>query len=71
MNILQGSSIDINCLIGALLINENGGECYCTGIKFDLETHDIWVNLSGDRDGEHYASIPFENLNKNNWSIQF
>lgn len=71
MNILPCSSIDITNLIGSLLINENGGEFYCTGIKFSLDDHTIWVELSAERNGEHYASIPFENLNKNSWSIQF
>jgi hypothetical protein len=69
MNILPCSSIDITNLIGALLINENGGEFYCTGIKFLLDDHTILLDLSEERNGEHFASVAFENLD--NWSIQF
>jgi hypothetical protein len=71
MKILPSKSIDITTLIGALLINENGGEFYCTGIKLYLDSHTIWVDLSEEPDGEQYASISFEDLNNNSWSIQF
>ena len=69
MNILPCSSIDITNLIGALLINENGSEFYCTGIKFSLDNHTIWLDISEERNGEHFAGVAFESLD--NWSIQF
>jgi hypothetical protein len=69
MNIIPTSSIDINNLIGALLINENGHEFYCTKIKFSLDCHDIWLDLSEERGGPYFASLSFSNLD--NWSIQF
>lgn len=71
MHVLPCSSIDVTCLIGSLLINENGGEFYCTGIKLSLSDHNIWIELSEEKNGEHFASVPFENLDKHNWSIQF
>ena len=71
MNILSHSSIDINNLIGALLINENNSEFYCIGIKFSLDNHIILIELSQERNGILYASIPFEDINNNSWSIQF
>jgi hypothetical protein len=45
MKTLDGSTLDISALYGALLINPNGGEFYCVGVGVSLETHTIVMSL--------------------------
>ena len=69
MKLIPCSAIDINCLKGALLINENGAEFYCHGIGICLEDFSIWIDLASAETGKHHSSIPIERLS--NWSVQF
>ena len=68
MNILGSSTIDINCLKGAMLISKNYVQYMCSGIGFSLDTHEVMIDLK-DSDGIFYASVPFESIK--DWSIQF
>jgi hypothetical protein len=68
MKILGLSTIDINCLKGAMLINENDAQYMCSGIGFSLDTHEVMIDLM-DSDGMYYGTIPFTAAT--NWSIQF
>lgn len=63
------SLLDINCLKGALLTNENGYSFYCGGIGFSLDDKNIWIDLLDSDTLEHHSSVQFNNLT--NWSIQF
>jgi len=68
MDILGLSTIDINCLKGAMLINKNDVQYMCSGIGFSLDTHEVMIDLK-DSDGIFCASVPFESIK--DWSIQF
>lgn len=68
MNIIGFSTIDINCLKNAVLINENDMEFICGGIGFSLDDHSIVIDLL-ERSGDYYATIPFDLIK--DWSIQF
>jgi len=68
MDILGLSTIDINCLKGAMLINQNDAEYMCSGIGFALDTHEIMIDLK-DSSGRLYATLPFNAIK--DWSIQF
>ena len=68
MDILGLSTIDINCLKGAILINTHDVQFMCSGIGFSLDTHEIMIDLK-DSDGRYYATIPFDSIK--DWSIQF
>jgi hypothetical protein len=68
MEILGLSTIDINCLKGAMLINENDAQYMCSGIGFSLDTHEVMIDLK-DISGTYCATLPFNSIK--NWSIQF
>ena len=68
MDILPCSSIPLDCLKNALLINENNAGFRIKSFSFDLKTTEIMVNLIGDEDPEYLVFISFSSLS--NWSIQ-
>ena len=67
MKLSATQSFDINCLKGALLINENGAEFFITSVQFkilgDQVLPKIYVELN---DG---SSVDWESIQ--NWHIQF
>lgn len=67
MKLLELSTIDINCLKHAVVINEHGMEFICGGIGFSLESHEIMIDLL-DRSMNYYATLRFEAIK--DWSIQ-
>ena len=69
MDILPCSSIPLDCLKNALLINEHDAGFRIKSFSFDLKTTEIMVNLIGVEDSEYSVFIPFSSLS--DWSIQF
>lgn len=68
MKLIPCSTIDINCLKDALLINENGEEFYCGGIGLGLDDMQIWIDLIDPETDEFECALPIEQLK--NWSVQ-
>lgn len=68
MKILNCSTVDINCLKGALLINEKDHEFYCVGIGFSLDDGKIYLDLIEADTKESAGSVDYEDVSK--WSIQ-
>ena len=62
MEILPCSSISLDCLKNALLINEHGAEFRIKSFSFDLKTTEILVDFQSSE------SLPFNSLS--NFSIQ-
>ena len=65
---LLNSSIDLNSLKNALLINEHGAEFLINGFDFDLQNHQILVRILSAENLADFGSVPFNSLS--NWSIQ-
>jgi len=65
---LLNSSIDLNSLKNALLINEHGAEFLINGFDFDLQSHEILVRISSAENLADCGSLPFNSLSA--WSIQ-
>lgn len=68
MKLLNCSTVDINCLKGAVLINENKAEFFCTGIGFCLDDGKIYLDLMDPETKENAGSVCYEAVE--NWSIQ-
>ena len=65
---LLNSSIDLNSLKNALLINEHGAEFLINGFDFNLQSHEILVRISSAENLADFGALPFNSLST--WSIQ-
>jgi len=74
MKLSTNSTIDINVLKGALIINEHGAEFRCSGLGLNLSESNLEVVVQmQEYDGEGElmegtVSLPFNNLK--DWTIQ-
>ena len=68
MILLPCSSIDIECLKGALLINENGADFYCGGVQLSIPDLEVWIVLLDVETKESVGSVLLSNIE--NWEVQ-
>ena len=70
MKLLDCSSVPINSLIGALLVNEHGAEFYIKDIRLSLDDLTPWITIATADCDEDQAGIPFTPERMKSWSIQ-
>lgn len=68
MQILHNSTLDVNALYGALIINPNGGEFWISGIGIDLGAHEIHVQICEATTGAPWGALNWSALK--DWRIQ-
>ena len=68
MRILPGSTVDINCLKGALLVSEHGSEYRCNNVSFELSTCRVLLEVTPADEPENFCLVHLEDLD--DWSIQ-
>lgn len=68
MDLIEPSSVPIQSLIGALVINPNGVEYFITDVRLELGNFKIVVELEDPSDDLYSATVKFEDLS--DWKIQ-
>lgn len=69
MKILPCSTVHIQSLLNAILVNENNVSYVCTGVGFSLDDHQIMIDLADAGTMREHSSISFDSIK--DWSIQF
>lgn len=69
MKLMSCSHVDINALVGSLIVNPNGVEFIITGISFSLDDLSPWISIKDPDGKDSDQAIPFDDSLKD-WQIQ-